>query len=122
MSEAAAVAVVVAVVSAVIGPLVVAKANERAKRIEAAIGNPNGHGDIVQMMEKLLHGQTGQDTRLAAIEGRLAKGDERMVRLGTRLSTQGDQLDSLTRRVGRIETSCQFIAAHVHDDDDTAES
>ena len=115
MSEAAAVAVVVAVVSAVIGPLVVAKANERAKRIEAALGTPNGHGDIVHMMEKLLHGQTGQDARLAAIEARMSKGDDRMIRLGTRLSTQGDQLDSLSRRVGRIETSCQFIAHHVEE-------
>jgi len=120
VSEAAAVAIVVAVVSAVIGPVIVAKANERAKRIEAALGTPNGHGDIVQMMEKLLHGQTGQDARLAQIEHRMSKGDERMIRLGTRLSSQGDQLDSLTRRVGRIETSCQFIASHVQDEDDAA--
>lgn len=111
VTEANLVAIVVVIVSAIVGPLVVAKANERAKRIEERLGEPNGHGNVVQMMERLLAGQTGQDARLAQIEGRLHRGDERMGRLGAKVS-------DLSERVAKIETSCQFIAEHVHDDDE----
>jgi hypothetical protein len=36
-----------------------------------AIGTPNGHGNVIEMMERLLSGQTGQDGRLASLEGRM---------------------------------------------------
>ena len=126
LSEGATVAIAVAFISAV-GSGAAAYAAVIAKRTEGKLGTPNGHGDVSTMLGTLIHqqtemldGQTGQDARLAQIEHRMSKGDERMIRLGTRLSSQGDQLDSLTRRVGRIETSCQFIASHVHDEDDAA--
>lgn len=32
------------------------------------IGTPNGHGNVVEMSEKLLAGQTGQDARIAVLE------------------------------------------------------
>jgi hypothetical protein len=122
-------AITVALITAVLGPIVVlaartaakaamANVDRRGQQIEDRIGEPNGHGNLVQMMEKLLSGQTGQDARLASIDDRIARGDEKIVVLGTKISAQGDEIHSLARRVGRIETSCQFIAAHVHDDDD----
>lgn len=40
----------------------------RAKRTEAAVGTPNGQGNLAQMMERLLHGQAAQDERLARLE------------------------------------------------------
>lgn len=47
------------------------------KSTEEKIGTPNGHGNLVQMLESallgqatLLEGQTGQDARLAVIEQR----------------------------------------------------
>lgn len=41
--------------------------------LKAAIGEPNGKGNVVQMMEALLSGQAGQDKRLASLEGRVSQ-------------------------------------------------
>lgn len=40
-------------------------------RISRAVGTPNGNGNLVEMMEALLTGQTGQDVRLAKLETRV---------------------------------------------------
>ena len=48
------------------------------KSTEDKLGTPNGHGSIVQMMERLLAGQTGQDERLAVIEARQVRQAERL--------------------------------------------
>lgn len=122
LSEAATVAVVAAVLSAVVGPVWVARiaasARATAEQTQERIGSPNGHGDLVTMMERLLAGQVGQDNRLGRIEHRLSRGDERMGGLGARVSTLSDEVGDLSQRVQRIETSCTYIAAHVHEDDD----
>lgn len=127
LSEGATVALITVLVSALIGPVAVAYASARAKRVETAIGQPNGQGNVVQMLQtvigqqaQLLDGQTGQDARLAVIEGRLGRGDLQLAELGGRLSQQGDQLHDLTERVQRIESSCSrlpAIEAAVHHDD-----
>jgi hypothetical protein len=123
------------VVSAVVGPVWVTRISQQAKTatdqakesIEARLGVPNGHGDMSTMLGTIIHqqaqlldGQTGQDVRLAKIETRLSKGDERMGHLGARISHVGDQVSdvaeaqtALAERVGRIESSCTYIASHV---------
>lgn len=115
MSESIAIALIGLVgliVSAVLGPILVirqGRANKEA--IEDKLGVPNGHGNVVQMLTTLLDGQTGQDRRLASIESRLHRGDEKM-------STHGHQLDAIVSaqadldyRVQTIESSCQALPA-----------
>lgn len=37
-------------------------------RMSSRLGAPNGKGNVVEMLEALLAGQTGQDARLAKLE------------------------------------------------------
>lgn len=62
------------------------------QRMRKAIGTPNGQGNVVEMLGKLLAGQTGQDARLAEIEarqnttdGQLQYIEGRLVRIEERL-------------------------------------
>lgn len=55
------------------------------------IGTPNGEGNVVQMLERILRGQTGQDSRLARLEERANHTVEVVGRLEHRL-------DELERR------------------------
>jgi hypothetical protein len=64
-------------------------AEAKAGDAVAAIGTPNGHGNVVQMMEKLLAGQTGQDGRLARLEDWHAEKIEKLGHISDRL----DRLD-----------------------------
>ena len=78
-----ALAVLGAALVAALGGLAVAIVQARAARLaihEQAqrIGTPNGHGNLVEMMERLLSGQTGQDSRLAIIESRQVRQAERL--------------------------------------------
>jgi hypothetical protein len=61
-------------------------ARQEASKAVEAIGRPNGHGNVVEMLEQLLRGQTGQDGRLARLEGWHVDKEERLrdivVRLG----------------------------------------
>ena len=133
LSEGATVALCTVIVSAVVGPVAVIAAGARARRIEAAVGTPNGHGDVATMLATILHqqaqlldGQTSQDMRLASIDGRLSRGDVRMADHGARISTLADQVGTLTTRVERTEASCsalpgieaatEAIAAHTDTD------
>lgn len=40
----------------------------QARATREAVGNPNGDGTVVQMLERVLAGQAGQDNRLAKLE------------------------------------------------------
>lgn len=69
--------VLVAVITSIASPIVVGLLARRgAKRtadaltetLDAKVGTPNGKGNVVQMLERLLNGQTGQDSRIAVLE------------------------------------------------------
>lgn len=70
----------------------------RAKRAELTaatvadrVGEPNGEGNVVRMLERLLRGQTGQDSRLARLEMSGNLRDQRLHRIEQHLG-----LDDLT--------------------------
>lgn len=76
LSEAAWVAIVVAIVAAAgsVGAAWAANAARRqvghaAEDLRDRIGEPNGKGNVVQMLTTLLNGQAGQDNRIARLEG-----------------------------------------------------
>jgi len=68
-------AVIVASIAAVasIGTALIALATKKSTE--------DGHGNIVQMMERLLAGQTGQDERLAVIERRQIEQAKRLTQV-----------------------------------------
>ena len=53
------------------------KAANESRAMSAKIGTPNGKGNVVQMLERLIHGQGAQDEQLKSINTRLDKGDRR---------------------------------------------
>lgn len=61
-------------------------------RTRKSIGVPNGKGNVVQMLEKILAGQTGQDSRLASIEARQNRFEGRLGKIETHLGTIEDQM------------------------------
>ncbi|MEZ5350962.1 MAG: hypothetical protein R2714_17455 [Microthrixaceae bacterium] len=67
----------------VIGPTIVALIGLR--EVKRRVGTPNGQGNVIEMLERILHGQTGQDSRLAQIEVRLNRGDQRFTEIEGRL-------------------------------------
>lgn len=56
----------VALIAGVIGPTVVALIG--LVELRRRVGTPNGQGNLVEMMERLLVGQARQDERLADLE------------------------------------------------------
>jgi hypothetical protein len=79
--------VLVALVSgmALIGVALV-QTMRRATTTANRIGEPNGEGNVVQMLERILHGQTGQDVRLARLEHRANETVELVAGLEDRLA------------------------------------
>lgn len=51
----------------------------RAARHDVArrVGEPNGHGNLIEMVEELLNGQARHDTRFARLEERTARMEDR---------------------------------------------
>lgn len=83
-------AVIIVALITMVGGVLVAMINNRrvgSKAGEALdrIGVPNGKGNVVQMLETLLAGQTQQDQRMARIEERLNSGDGHLHRIDDRL-------------------------------------
>ena len=80
-------------IASVIGAVVLASLGafaegirRNAKQAREAIGEPNGDGTVVQMCERILAGQAGQDNRIARLEGR-----------------QHEIRDDLARLTGRVD-------------------
>jgi len=84
------------------------------------VGTPNGHGNVVQMLETLLGGQAGQDNRIAALEATVNSRTttieavdtmrEEIAARGARLDRHRAELDELRasrdrqgERLGAIE-------------------
>ncbi len=74
-----AVALVLVAMIGVLGELIRRGAKEARDAADTArhtaadaasrIGEPNGHGNVVEMLERILAGQVGQDNRIARLEG-----------------------------------------------------
>lgn len=64
---------------------VVAAGFKFAVDIRARLGDPNGNGDIVKMLTRLIDGQAGQDLRLAKLEHGQAEHGERISRIERQL-------------------------------------
>ncbi len=56
------------VAAAGLGAIPSVMAKRAGEKAADAIGTPNGQGNVVQMLERILAGQTGQDNRLANLE------------------------------------------------------
>ena len=54
-------------------------------RMHQTIGTPNGQGNVVEMLERLLEDQAGQDRRLADIETRQNNTEGRLNHIDDRL-------------------------------------
>ena len=103
MSEAATVAIVIAVIGALSAVTSAYIANSARRDVKNRIGEPNGGQDVVSMLTKILDGQTGQDARLAVHDTLFAKVDHRLNVLSTSVDT--------------IRHDCHYIRAM---DEDTA--
>ena len=68
VTQSGFVTVAVAAIAAV-GGVAAAYAANAARDVRDRIGTPNGQGNVVEMMERLLAGQAGQDNRIARLEG-----------------------------------------------------
>lgn len=90
--------------------------------IKSRVGTPNGHGDVVQMAERLLAGQTGQDIRHAKTEARLSELHEDLLAFrGEVLREVGDATRMLSvhgKRLDVIESTCSALSALPADDED----
>lgn len=68
-----AVALVLVAMIGALGEVIRRNAREARGAADAArhaIGRPNGQGNVVEMLERILSGQAGQDGRIARLEGK----------------------------------------------------
>ena len=83
------------------------KAATESRAVSAKIGNPNGKGNVVQMLERLIHGQGAQDEQLKSINTRLDKGDRRFQHIEgeiSELSTNVTDLGGVVTDLGDLVT------------------
>ena len=79
--------VLVAIIVAVVGPTVLLIVQRRSNgRLADKIGEPNGHGSLVAMVQSVLSGQADQDGRLAAIEHRQTVTESHVQSLAGRMA------------------------------------
>lgn len=83
MSEA----IIVALIAAVIGPTVVALVQQRRSHddLSRRLGEPNGHGSLVAMVQSVIAGQADQDGRIAHLEDRVGRTEARIGSLHERV-------------------------------------
>ncbi len=104
LSEAGTVAISVASIAAFSSAISAWLANRSHRDVRDRIGNPNGHGNVVQMMERLLSGQTSQDARLAGHDSTIAAVIEQVSELAA-------SVVELTALVDQVRTGCVGIRA-----------
>ena len=104
LSEAGTVAISVASIAAFSSALSAWLANRSHRDLRERIGTPNGHGNVVQMMERLLSGQTAQDTRLAGHDSTIAA-------VIAQVSELASSVVELTAIVDQVRTGCVGIRA-----------
>lgn len=104
LSEAGTVSVSVASIAAISSALSAWLANRSRRDVRERIGTPNGHGNVVQMMERLLSGKTAQDTRLAGHDSTIAA-------VIAQVSELAASVVELTAIVDQVRTDCVGIRA-----------
>jgi len=104
LSEAGTVAISVASIAAFSSTISAWLAHRSRRDVRDRIGNPNGHGNVVQMIERLLSGQTAQDTRLAGHDGTIAA-------VIAQVSELAASVVELTAIVDQVRTGCAGIRA-----------
>ena len=104
LSEAGTVAISVASIAAFSSALSAWLANRSHRDVRERIGTPNGHGNVVQMMERLLSGQTSQDARLAGHDSTIAA-------VIAQVSELAASVVELTALVDQVRTGCVGIRA-----------
>ena len=104
LSEAGTVAISVASIAAFSSAISAWLANRSHRDVRDRIGNPNGHGNVVQMMERLLSGQTSQDARLA-------RHDSTIAAVIAQVSELAASVVELTAIVDQVRTGCAGIRA-----------
>lgn len=103
-SEAGTVAVSVASIAAFSSAISAWLANRSHRDVRDRIGTPNGHGNVVQMMERLLSGQTSQDARLA-------RHDSTIAAVIAQVSELAASVVELTAIVDQVSTGCAGFRA-----------
>ena len=126
LSEAGTVAISVASIAAFSSALSAWLANRSRRDVRERIGTPNGHGSVVQMMERLLSGQTSHDTRLAGHDSTVAAVIAQVSELAAsvvELAAIVDQGRCVGIRAGedRIESRITEIARHTDTDRRTSD-
>ena len=104
LSEAGTVAISVASIAAFSSAVSAWLANRSHRDVRDRIGTPNGHGNVVQMMERLLSGQTSQDARLA-------RHDSTIAAVIAQVSELAASVVELTAIVDQVRTGCAGIRA-----------
>ena len=104
LSEAGTVAISVASIAAFSSTISAWLAHRSRRDVRDRIGNPNGHGSVVQMMERLLSGQTSQDARLAGHDSTIAA-------VIAQVSELAAAVVELTAIVGQVRTGCAGVRA-----------
>jgi len=74
-------------------------------RLERAVGVPNGQGNLVQMAERILAGQAGQDNRLAKLEAGQAQQAIDLARLEQAQQNTRAEVARVEGRVSAIEAA-----------------
>lgn len=80
---------------------------DQAKRI----GTPNGKGNAIQMLERIVSGQAGQDNRLAKLESTVGEMRTEVGVLSAHARSVDDTLRDRGERIGALEQDVQVLTA-----------
>lgn len=97
-----AVGLSVAVIATAVAALAKRSSDSVGDDIREWVGTPNGHGNVVAMLERVLAGQTGQDARLARLEAWQAEVRDGLRRHGERIGAVEQDVAALTARMDEV--------------------
>ena len=109
LSEAGTVAISVASIAAFSSAVSAWLANRSHRDVRDRIGNPNGHGNVVQMIERLLSNQTSLLSGQTSQDARLAGHDSTIAAVIAQVSELAASVVELTAIVDQVRTGCVGI-------------